>query len=575
MEEEFEGKSRRKTVKILMFIIILAIIIGFVILYYYTMKTPKNIFAKSIEKAFEQLEEKNYESYKNELEVSMKIDSENQDIQTANLILNSLKIKLNQEIDLKNSNINEVATINFLGDDLINLEFIEQDEKIYFFEKNIFSKYIELPTEEINQEVGYNTIEAISQIQEIMNKKTLKEISKCIVLELKDKNYEQSKEKLTIEGETFNTTKSTLFLTASEVRESLKNILSNIKNNEKIMKNIENKEEIASLIDELINYEIPYNRSTAYAEFEISIYTKGIKNDVVKVELTIHNGSDDISIGMTKTSQDQCRIAVLNNSEELFNIKLENEKKDEKSGTLTATIDLTNFMNLMAEETYEKTKVIVKIKYNEEYNNKVEKADIQESVKLEELTEEDFEEMLENIEKTNWYTLLEQWGIFENSALHKAKELTEQELLSNTNTEVTLEGLTVKYNVPESFTLATSKENQKYYLDESINSVTVKLDKETKENYFELLKEVDALTADFYKNQEISGIKTITIDNREFSYRTITYMYEDISYEDTYYCYEIEKGVLYTVETSIEKDGMADADITNFLEINYKNIDNM
>lgn len=444
---------------------------------------------------------------------------------------------------------------------------------MYLFEKSIFNKYIELPTEEIEQTLGDNITETISQVKEIMNKKTLREISNYIVLELKDKSYEQSKEKLTINGETFNTTKSTLFLTASEVRESLKSILENIKNNETIMENIKNKEEVASLIDELINYEIPYNRSTAYAEFEISIYTKGIKNDVVKVEIMVNAGDDCVNMGMTKTSQNQYRVAVIANSEELFNIKLENEKKDEKSGTLTVTLDLTNFINLISEETYEETKIIVKTKYNEEYNNKVEKADIQESVKLEELTEEDFEEMLENIEKTNLYTLLKQWGLVEDDELFVetkiySEDLGMQELTDNTNSEVTLEEFTVKYNVPENFTIATSKENQKYYLDENINSVTVKLDKETKENYFELLKEVDALTADFYKNQEISGIKTIIVGDKEFSYRTVTYTYEDISYEDTYYCYEIEKGLLYTVETSIEKNEATNMDITKFLEIN-------
>lgn len=574
MEEEFEEKSGKKALKVLIPIIILIILLGAGAIYYYTINTPRNIFSKAIEKAIEKLEEPEYNSYKGDLELSMKLESDNQDIQTLNLVLNNLKIRTNQEIDLKDKNMNNVITVNFLGDDLINLEFVEQDAKMYFFEKSIFSKYIELPTEEIETEVGYNTFEVINQAESFINKENLKEISKIIISEIKDKEYTQSKEELTINGEKIKTAKSTLRLTTNEIIAGIKNILNKVKENEKIMSSFTNREEVKNNIESIVENIGEIDLGQENETLEISLYTKGRKQDIVKVEVVAKDNEAAIELDITKFEDDKYVLNVLENETTIFNLKLENEKKDKKSGTLTATLDLTNIMSLISSsDEYGATRAILKVKYNEEYNNKIEKADVQNSVKLEELTEEDLKEIEENIQKSNWYTLLEKSGLFGDIGLMNNEEVNSEfykleNTLEDTNPEVTLEGHTVKYSVPENFKLTTSQENQKYYLDENINSVTVKIDKETKENYFELLKEVDALTADFYKNQEISGIKTVTVGDKEISYRTINYTYDDINYEDTYYCYEIEKGILYTVETSIEKNDSNNIDINKFLEIN-------
>jgi len=571
MEEEFEKKSKNKFLKILLPIIILILLIGVGTAYYFIINTPKYIFSKAIDGVFESVEEENYDTLKTNIELSMSIESDDSDIQSMGQIVNSVKVSTNQEIDINNKIANEAIAVSFLGQDLLNIEYIIQDETSYMFLKDIFSKYIEVPLNEIGYE--QDIFAMIKETEKITNKDILAETNKILKAELKDKTYEQTKEELMINGETVKATKSTLILTPEEATNVLKNILNNIKENETILDSFENKEEIKEAIQEIIDgmNEISEELVAENGEkIKISIYTKGIKNEFVRFDIELVDNDQAIGIYTTKVSANNYLISVVQDEINLFDISIIDEKKDEKSGTMTIKIDMSNIVK-EAESGVDTLALTVNAKYNVEYNTKVEIPEITESVKYDEMTEEDSLEIYENLQKTELYTLIEQSGLLDTSDLYEVTDMPIDETMEAvaTEPEVTAEGYTVKYTVPAGFSSSIyNTVDNKYYSDENFNSIAIRIEKETKQNYLDLLKESYALTDDLYEDQEISGIKTLTVGNKEFSYRTITYNYYGNKIIDSYYCYEIEEGTLYVVETSVQEGTVADEELNKVLEIN-------
>ena len=273
-------------------------------------------------------------------------------------------------------------------------------------------------------------------------------------------------------------------------------------------------------------------------------------------------------MNFVKASENNYIFFILQDEKELLNISIIDEKKDDKSGTITYKIDMSSLMKEI-DSGINSLAIIIKGKYNVEYNAKVEIPEITDSVKYDEITENDAKEMYENLQKTELYTLLEQSGLINTSDMYEVSDMPIATLETiETEPEVTAFDYTVKYDIPEGFSGESyNTADYKYYFDENLNSAIVRIEKETKENYLDFLKEADSLTADLYEGQEISGIKTITVGDKEFSYRTITYTYNGTKYTDSYYCYEIEKGYIYVVETSIEEGTVSDEEINKFLEI--------
>lgn len=565
MEEEFEKKSNNKFLKVLTPIIILTLLIGVGVAYYFTINTPKYIFTKAVEEIFNNVEEENYETLKTNIELSMNIESDNSEIQSVGQIVNNLKLSTNQEIDLNNKVVNEAITLNFLGQDLLNLECIIKDETSYVLLNRIFNKYMEIPLEDIGYE---NIFTTIREIEKTTNKDVLAETSKIVKAELKDKTYEQTKEEIMINGKNIEATKSTLVLTPKELSNMLATITTNIKDNEKIMNSFANKEEIKNTMQQMVN-NMNESSSEIFTEdgekVKISLYTKGIKKELVRFDIDCVDDNELIGIHTIKVSENNFTVSISQNKTELINISIIDEKKDDKSGTMTIKIDMSSLIQEI-DSSVKTLVIIVKAKYNVEYNTKVEIPEIIESVKYDEITEEDAMEMYENLQKTELYTLLEQSGLLKTEDLYDEPDIIMEEV--ETKPQVTAYDYTVKYNVPERFRSATYNTlDYKYYSDENFNNIVIYIEKETKQNYLELLKEADSLTFDLYEGQEISGIKTVTVGDKEFSYRTISYNYNGKKYIDSYYCYEIAKGYIYVVETNIEEGTVSEEEINKFLEI--------
>lgn len=379
MEENFEKKSTKKVGIIIAVIVILLIAaaVGGVI-YLNSTKNPEKIFAKTVEDMFEMTEKENAKSGKVELELSADIEANDPEIRAMNEFLKEIKLKSTTEIDVDKKILNENLTATYNGEQVISLDALVQNETMYLYLKDIYSKYIEL-NEEYLEGVDLSTI--FETTTNTVSEDLLKDIKQIILDEIEKREITQ--EKVEVDGE--NMQKSTLRLTPKELSEIVLKMLKKIYEYQPIA-------ELAELIEDL-EYEIDY-MSDNKNYVDISIYTKGLQSKLVKAEILLVNVEDDevIVFELNKKSENETAISIAINEESkkvsgaTKIIELTVKEENENKGTITIKMNI--------EEEYS---IALKIKYAVDYNAKIEARNTQNSIDINSLTEADANEMIENI----------------------------------------------------------------------------------------------------------------------------------------------------------------------------------
>lgn len=380
MEENFEKKSTKKVGIIIAVIVILLIAaaVGGVI-YLNSTKNPEKIFAKTVEDMFEMTEKENAKSGKVELELSADIEANDPEIRAMNEFLKEIKLKSTTEIDVDKKILNENLTATYNGEQVISLDALVQNETMYLYLKDIYSKYIEL-NEEYLEGVDLSTI--FETTTNTVSEDLLKDIKQIILDEIEKREITQ--EKVEVDGE--NMQKSTLRLTPKELSEIVLKMLKKIYEYQPIA-------ELAELIEDL-EYEIDY-MSDNKNYVDISIYTKGLQSKLVKAEILLVNVEDDevIVFELNKKSENETAISIAINEESkkvsgaTKIIELTVKEENENKGTITIKMNI--------EEEYS---IALKIKYAVDYNAKIEARNTQNSIDINSLTEADANEMIENIQ---------------------------------------------------------------------------------------------------------------------------------------------------------------------------------
>jgi len=394
IEEKFEKKSSKKvaiTISIIVILLIVAVVAGFFYLSY--TRKPEQIFSKAVSEVFEPLEKDSSEKRaKIDLELSMEMESNDFEVAMANEMLKSAKIKSTTEIDLDKKIFNENLGISYAGQEIISADALIQNEKMYFYLNEIYSKYIEVPEEYYGGEDLSTIFETNTEISE---EELVNDIKQILLDEIDAREF--VKENVELNGE--NVQKSTLKLTPKEILEITVKILE--KYNEYVPT-----EEKAELIEDL-KTEIEYSEDTENY-LDISIYTKGLKNELVRAEIVMVDKEleEAICIQASKEAENTMIIKFLineqasniNGATEMFIITI--KEADENKGT--AELKMENVDDDMS--------ITIKIKYAIDYNATIEDKNTSNSISIDNLTDEDYAEMYENIEKNPiLYSIVEQF----------------------------------------------------------------------------------------------------------------------------------------------------------------------
>ena len=385
-ERDFEKKPKKGKILKILIIVVCIILLGLIGAFAWSKlnSKPEKIFGKVIDEIEELKEREDSKTEKINLELSATASSVNNDVTMINTIFSQIKLKSTTEVDYEQKVLNQNFTLRVMGDDALSADAIFQDNKIYCYLKNIYSKYIEIPTEEIED---FDCSSIFENVDLNTDSKLLEDIKTILKNKIAHKTYTQ--EKVSIEpsstGDKKNVLKTSTQFSANEIKEITNQILNaygKYADNTEISEAIENLDVDLDTTEPNENYAV------------VSIYTEGLKNDVVKADIEFVNVADDTVFALNFTKEDKSTTAAQMNLKEGIEtgtfkniVGLYFTKEDKNEGTIKVNV------NVDGEAT-----ITLQIKYEFEENPKIEKRSITNAINANDLTEEDQEEIYENIQ---------------------------------------------------------------------------------------------------------------------------------------------------------------------------------
>lgn len=407
-EKDFEKKPKKKVGLIItvVVLVLVALIVagGFVYLKFFNNK-PQKIFEKAISKAFEMTEKTAKNEGKLDIELSASLNSTSQDMMMANTYLQMIKLNLTTEFNMDKKVLNQGISVSAFDEPVISVEGLIQDNNIYFLLNNIYSKYIQVPSEEM-EGVEPNEIFNTENIE--VSEKLVKELKQILLDEVNSKELTQ--ENVEVDGDKL--TKTTVKFTAKEIEQIITKLT------EELYK-ISPVNDVKNIVEGLEQIEIDEEDAENDNYLEISIYTKRLTGKIVKTEIAMINVADNEAIVVTIAEKEDEKVEITfamnedsiatNKAGTMFTLTIKEEGENKGTVTLKANIDEAA------------SSVTITAKYSIDYNAKAEPKNVRNSINANDLTEEDMNEMMTNIENNEFlYSIIQ--SLSTTRLMEKAEE---------------------------------------------------------------------------------------------------------------------------------------------------------
>ena len=407
-EKDFEKKPKKKVGLIITVVVLVLVALiaagGFVYLKFFNNK-PQKIFEKAISKAFEMTEKTAKNEGKLDIELSASLNSTSQDMMMANTYLQMIKLNLTTEFNMDKKVLNQGISVSAIDEPVLSVEGLIQDNNIYFLLNNIYSKYIQVPSEEME---GVETNEIFNTENIEVSEKLVKELKQILLDEVNSKELTQ--ENVEVDGDKL--TKTTVKFTAKEIEQIITKLTVELYK-------ISPVNDVKNIVEGLEQIEIDEEDAENDNYLEISIYTKRLTGKIVKTEIAMINVTDDEAIVVTIAEKEDEKVEItfamnedsiaINKAVTMFTLTKKEEGENKGTVTLKANIDETA------------SSVTITAKYSIDYNAKVEPKNVRNSINANDLTEEDMNEMMTNIENNEFlYSIIQ--SLSTTRLMEKAEE---------------------------------------------------------------------------------------------------------------------------------------------------------
>lgn len=407
-EKDFEKKPKKKVGLIITVVVLVLVALiaagGLVYLKFFNNK-PQKIFEKAISKAFEMTEKTAKNEGKLDIELSASLNSTSQDMMMANTYLQMIKLNLTTEFNMDKKVLNQGISVSAIDEPVLSVEGLIQDNNIYFLLNNIYSKYIQVPSEEME---GVETNEIFNTENIEVSEKLVKELKQILLDEVNSKELTQ--ENVEVDGDKL--TKTTVKFTAKEIEQIITKLTVELYK-------ISPVNDVKNIVEGLEQIEIDEEDAENDNYLEISIYTKRLTGKIVKTEIVMINVADDEAIVVTIAEKEDEKVEITfamnedsiatNKAVTMFTLTIKEEGENKGTVTLKANIDETA------------SSVTITAKYSIDYNAKVEPKNVRNSINANDLTEKDMNEMMTNIENNEFlYSIIQ--SLSTTRLMEKAEE---------------------------------------------------------------------------------------------------------------------------------------------------------
>lgn len=379
--------SKKNKMPIMVGILVLVVLLAVVGFSYFVMKAPKSIFTRSINKLYKNTEselKENVKSLSTNFELKFNVDGEAETKEIASII-NNITLSGNVDIDYINKLFMVTFNSKYDNDELLDAEVQYQKGSAYVLLNNVFDKYIVV--NDMNEMDNYFEKAQITEDHKIL----ITEIKKALINSLKSKFFEKTKTELEINGKKEKVTKNTLKLTRENMVEISKDLLETLKNDDKFLESYSKindtdvatvKSDIQESIDGISGEN--FNEDNG----EISLYTKGLFNELVELEIVIKDSDETQKMALTKTDNNNyvLRLVTTDNEEIILNIYATKENE---------------IINLKLSTIVENQNISLEMKYGYDYNKEVNLKDVSNNVNINELTEEQMIEIMNKLSQNS------------------------------------------------------------------------------------------------------------------------------------------------------------------------------
>lgn len=600
-----QTKQRRSLITILLAGIIVLILLV-IILVTVLGGGPKKLYKNSIKNGINDLfNAEAYDAKNAKSTAIIELSSSDSNYKT----LDGIKADANVQFDLEkeqalikvkvDQNNNSYLDLNLFGD--------LKDKKAFLEEKNLFNKIVgvDIPDDVIEQ------INEVIDIENLATKDTSKErkaMSKTLIKAIND-NLESSyfsKNKVTvkIDDKDKKVKDNILTLTESELKVFLTNFANTLKNDEEFLKNYEvisgERDTLVGLLEEILDSADSLADSSTSEnpnQIQIHYYTSGMFNDFVGIGAIVlsEDAEDSNAIEIMKTSKDD--VYTLGISEESSygskketSFKMKVNKFDKND--VDVEFDLTDVGLPMT----------IKMKTTSEYNKGIDTFDTSKAVNINDLTQEDYEEIMENLQNSPLYSAIEMLSNYfdMDDVLDDTGDLTfdDEDDDDETSEDVKIDvednqsyvlsnGYNssidaVVFNVPSTFSeYEDSEDDYRIFKKEKGTDYVARAYIDIASSYTDpeeyLKRQVETMDyiyedPEFYYDINISDIETVKVNGREYSKIVIEYGYgssHTLKSKELYYVTKVGN-CCYVVNISDEYDLVTDDEINEFLKISTK-----
>ena len=548
-------------------------------------KLYKSYIEKYIGEVNKNLKSMNFDTSKSSVKLDMDIDSDNSELKDAVEFINNTEVELQTQLDTQQKLLLVKLYSQYNKEDLLNAEvfFDVNKEKSYMRLKNLLDKTFEI--DNMKEDSFSEFSEALDNLNKTYSEeKSMKKAMKILGEELKNivkKQYCTVKsEKITVDGKEIKATKNTLKMSYSDLTDELTKVIENLKNNKDFLNCYEDKDEIEELLDDLLDDMDDASTSLDYDNFEIEIalYTKGIFNNIVKGYVSFISDDDEImAINVVPTEKDTVEFEVsVKDSDEKLKGSIKTEEKDKTDQIITTSLNVP-----------ELGKIKMNIELSQKYNEKIDTFDTDNSVKMNELTEEDQNELLQKLEKSKLYELIKKYSSSKNTlsgfsdddynynlninddySYNKSTETSDNEIISYDNKKK------ITYKIPAGYKVLATSDNYKT-LEKGYGEITIKTDY-CPNGYYEKLEDSKKYYIESnYGNVNLSEQASVEVNGNTFYYATLSYEYTDSpslgKFEKQHYWMQISDDYYLSITIDNEDNQITNSEIREILEMQITN----
>lgn len=365
-------------------VLVLFLLIG-TLTYFLMPVKPQKVFTTAIEKVYAASKENSLDTSTlgGKFTIATDIHSNKEEEEKILEIINSLKISMDYKMDTKNKKMHIALDSDYKDKELLNASMDIEDNKAYVFLQDIYSKNLLVPVEGLEE--MFTTMEKAKEYEVI-----LKHVKKALDKALKEEYFSKESTTITLNGKSVKVTDNQLILNEKNVKE-IANVLSDELNNEEFIESFSkltdySKEETKEMLENLKNNGIDLEDGT----LTISIYTKGLQNQFAGI--SIHDESDVISI--------------LKNTETNYSYEIKIEDKNYK-GDIELKVK-NNDVNMQVSFDIEGIHGSISMDFIENKNINLPEVDKNNTIAIENLSESEAMEILNNLQTKESITELMQ-----------------------------------------------------------------------------------------------------------------------------------------------------------------------